>query len=188
MAITVTLYQTKAIPIKADKTLGTAVATYSNVKFLEPYDDTDPVIRIRGKINFDDANYLSVTGNGDTKYYYITGVEVKSPAICHISCHKDVLKTHLAWIQQLQCYIKRSTSNGDAYLPDTRPVRVYNNVEKLSFRDENDNVEGFVVPGETKEHQRLNGYYIYSTLQTGYGDPNNPNTPWPPNYVPIQND
>lgn len=168
MAITVTLYQTNSIATKVDKTLGTAVATYSNVKFLEPYDEYSPTIRVRGKVNFDDANYLSVTGNGDTKYYFIENVITKSPGICHIVCRKDVLMTHKLWLKQLQCYLSRSTSNGNEYLPDNRPRLVYSNVEKLTFKDINNNVVGFVVPQETKEQQQENGFYVMSVLTNGF--------------------
>lgn len=168
MAITVTLYKTNSIANKVDKTLGATVATYTDAKFLEPYDEYSPVIRIRGKVSFDDCNYLSITGNGGAKFYFIEGVTVKSPAICHITCRLDVLMTYKAYIKQLQCYLLRSTSDGDLYLPDDRPRLVYNNVEKLTFKDINDNVIGFVSPQETTEQQRDNGFYVLSVLTNGY--------------------
>lgn len=185
MAVTVTLYKTTSLPNVVDKVLGTAVSTYSNAKFLEPYDEYMPVIRIRGKISFDDCNYLSISGNGDTKYYFIEGVEVKSPAICHVKCRLDVLKTYSTFIKSLTCYLERTADPtfGSPYLVDKRPLYPMNEVEKKTFRDANDNVEGFVIPGETKDHQKGNGYYVLTVIQTGYDV-----TPssWPSGYHPVQ--
>lgn len=169
MAITVTLYKTNSMANKVTKTLGTAVATYSNAKFLEPYDEYAPVIRIRGKVSFDDCNYVRITGNGDDKYYFIEGVTVKSPAICHLQCRMDVLMTFKLYIMQLQCYLKRSSSDGNNFLPDSRQTLVYSNVTKLTFKDPNDNVEGFVVPGESIASQKNKGFYVLTTLQDQYG-------------------
>lgn len=185
MAVDVKLYKTTSLPNVVNKTLGTAVATYSGAKFLEPYDEYMPIIRIRGKVSFDDCNYLSVSGNGDTKYYFIEGVEVKSPAISHVKCRLDVLKTYATFIGSLTCYIERTADStyGSPYLVDKRPLFPMNNVEKMTFRDENDNVQGFVVPGETMDHQRNNGYYILSTLQSGY---DTTPEPWPSGYSPVQ--
>ena len=168
MAITVKLHKTSSPPNAVNKTR-TNVASYNNVKFLEPYDEYMPVIRIRGKISFDDCNYLSITGNGDTKYYFIEDVIVKSPAICHIKCRLDVLTTYSDFIGGLKCYLSRSSSNGDLYLPDKRPTLVYNNVEKLSFKDSGGNIEGFVVPGETIEQQKNAGMYVLTVMQNQYG-------------------
>lgn len=183
MAVVVKLYKTTSLPNVVNKVLGTAVATYSGAKFLEPCDEYMPVIRIRGKINFDDCNYLELSGDTGTKYYFIEGVEMKSPAICHIRCRLDVLKTYSTFIGNLTCYLSRSESDGELYLPDKRPMLVYNNVEKKTFRDINDNIEGFVVPGETMDHQKYNGYYILTTLQSGYDL--NPE-PWPSSFHPVQ--
>lgn len=171
MAVDVKLYKTTSLPNVVNKTLGTAVATYSGAKFLEPYDEYMPIIRIRGKISFDDCNYLEVYGNGDTKYYFIEDVIVKSPAICHIKCRLDVLKTYKTFIGNLTCYLSRSASDGELYLPDKRPTLVFNNVEKLSFRDINDNIEGFVIPGETETQQKDAGLYVLTIMQDQYGDP-----------------
>ena len=171
MAVDVKLYKTTSLPNVVNKTLGTAVATYSGAKFLEPCDEYMPVIRIRGKINFDDCNYLELSGDTGTKYYFIEGVEMKSPAICHIRCRLDVLKTYSTFIGNLTCYLSRSASDGELYLPDKRPTLVYNNVEKLSFRDLNDNIEGFVIPGETELQQKNAGLYVLTIMQDQYGNP-----------------
>lgn len=170
MAITIKLYKTSSPPNAVNKSIFGTAGTYNNAKFLEPYDEYMPVIRIRGKISFDDCNYLLVTGNGDPKYYFIEDVIVKSPAICHIKCRLDVLMTYYDFIKGLKCYLSRSASDGNLYLPDKRPTLVYNNVEKLSFRDMDGNIEGFVIPGETKEQQKEAGMYILTIMQNGYGN------------------
>lgn len=180
MAVDVKLYKTTSLPNVVNKTLGTAVATYSNVKFLEPYDEYMPVIRIRGKVSFDDCNYLSVTGNGDPKYYFIEGVEVKSPAISHVKCRLDVLKTYSAFISSLTCYLARTADKtfGDPYLRDNRPIYPMSNIEKLNFEDSYDHhQQGFVIPGETWDQQQGNGFYVLITCQSAQGDPETPPNP-----------
>lgn len=149
------------------------VATTTSVKFLEPYDEYSPVIRYRGKRNFDDVNYLAIEDSdnteGFTRYYYVESVEYQSPNIAHIVCRLDVLMTYKYFIESMKCYLLRSGNRGDLYLPDDRPRRVYNNIVKMTFRDANDNVEGFVVPHESKADQRNNGFYVLSVLTAGYG-------------------
>lgn len=170
MAITIKLFKTSSPPNAVNKSIFGTAGTYNNVKFLEPYDEYMPVIRVRGKITYDDCNYLLLTGIGDPKYYFIEDVVVKSPAICHIKCRLDVLMTYSNFIGGLKCYLSRSASNGNLYLPDKRPTLVYNDVQKLSFRDEFGRVEGFVIPGESKSEQENAGMYVLTVLQNGYGD------------------
>ena len=178
------LYHNNSLSNVVNKSI-TLVSTSSSAKFLEPYDEYAPVIRYRGKTNFDDVNYISVEQSGSggfTRYYFLENVTYKSPNIALLTCRLDVLKTYSSFISGLECYLSRSGNKGDLYLPDTRPTLVYNNVEKLSFRDSQNKIEGFVVPGETAEEQKNNGYFVYTTLQTGYL---NSNTPWPAGYTPI---
>ena len=178
------LYHNNSLSNVVNKSI-TLVSSSSSAKFLEPYDEYAPVIRYRGKTNFDDVNYIGIEQSGSggfTRYYFLENVTYKSPNIALLTCRLDVLKTYSSFIEGLECYLSRSENQGDLYLPDTRPVKVYNNVEKLSFRDSNDKIEGFVIPGETRGEQRNNGYFIVSVLQTGYADSA---TPWPPDYHPI---
>lgn len=178
------LYRNNSLSNVVNKNL-TLVTTSSNAKFLEPYDEYSPVIRYRGKTNFDDVNYIGIEQSGSggfVRYYFIENVTYKSPAIAIITCRLDVLKTYSTFIGSLKCYITRTSDStlNKQYLMDNRPTFPNSNVEKLTFRDINDNVEGFVVPGESKDHQRNNGMYILTTLQAGYDDA----TPWPENYTP----
>ena len=179
------LYRNNSLSNVVNKNL-TLVTTSSNAKFLEPYDEYAPVIRYRGKTNFDDVNYIGIEQSGTggfTRYYFIENVTYKSPAIALITCRLDVLKTYSTFIGTLKCYINRTKdpNYNNSYLPDNRPTLVYNNVTKLSFRDSNDNIEGFVVPGEGEADQKNKGIYILTTLQTGY---DKDVTPWPGGYTP----
>lgn len=177
------LYHNNSLSNAVNKAI-TLVSTSSSAKFLEPYDEYAPVIRYRGKTNFDDVNYISVEQSGSggfTRYYFLENVTYKSPNIALLTCRLDVLKTYSDFIEGLECYLVRSGNKGDAYLPDKRPLKVYNNVEKLSFRDSQDNIEGFVVPNESRDHQKNSGIYVLSTLQVGYSEP----TPWPEGYTPV---
>ena len=167
------LYTYSGMSNVVDKTL-TLVSTSSSAKFLEPYDEYAPVIRYRGKTNFDDVNYIGIEESGTggfTRYYFIDDVTYKTPNIALIRCHLDVLKTYSSYISGLTCYIERTadpTFITEAAM-DTRPLSTLKNIEKKTFRDVNDNVEGFVVPGETKDHQKDNGMYVLSVLTAGYG-------------------
>ena len=164
------LYHNNSLSNVVNKSI-TVVADNDNAKFLEPYDEYAPVIRYRGKRNFDDVNYLciddSATGGFD-RYYYVEDIVYTSPNIAVIKCRLDVLMTYKFFIESMKCYLLRSENHGDLYMSDNRPTRVYSNVEKMTFRDANDNVEGFVVPNETPEHQAANGTYLLYTLQKGY--------------------
>lgn len=166
------LYKNNSLSNVVNKSL-TLVTTSSNAKFLEPYDEYAPVIRYRGKTNFDDVNYIGIEQSGSggfTRYYFIENVTYKSPAIAIITCRLDVLKTYSTFIGSLTCYISRTADStfGSPYLIDNRPTYPMNNIERKMFRDANGNVEGFVVPGEDTPHQQSNGAYIFVTLQAGY--------------------
>ena len=165
------LYHNNSLSNVVNKSI-TLVSSSSSAKFLEPYDEYAPVIRYRGKTNFDDVNYIGIEQSGSggfTRYYFLENVTYKSPNIALLTCRLDVLKTYSSFIEGLECYLSRSENQGDLYLPDARPCRVYNNISKLSFRDSNDNVEGFVVPGETRDEQSANGFYVISVLQDNWG-------------------
>lgn len=166
------LYHNNSLSNVVNKSI-TLVSTSSSAKFLEPYDEYAPVIRYRGKTNFDDVNYISVEQSGSggfTRYYFLENVTYKSPNIALLTCRLDVLKTYSSFIEGLTCYLSRASgSKGNAYLADSKRSLVYNTTEKMTFRDANDNVVGFVVPHETKDHQKANGMYVLVTLQNEYG-------------------
>lgn len=184
----IVLMRNNSLTNVVDKNL-TTVTTHSNAKFLDPYDEYAPVIRVKGKTNWDDVNYIKIDSSGTgndtfTRYYFIEGVTIKSPQIAIVQCRLDVLKTYSTFIKSLTCYLNRTADPdfGSPYLMDNRPVYPMCEVEKMTFRDEDDNIQGFVIPGETTEHQKSNGYYVMTTLQTGYRDP----TVWPIGYTPVQ--
>ena len=165
------LYHNNSLSNVVDKSL-MLVSTSSSAKFLEPYDEYAPVIRYRGKTNFDDVNYIGIEQSGTggfTRYYFLENVTYKSPNIALLTCRLDVLKTYSSFIEGLECYLSRASgAQGNAYLMDSKRNLVYNNTEKKTFRDSNDQIVGFVVPGETKGHQRDNGMYVLVTLQDEY--------------------
>ena len=174
------LYHNNSLSNVVDKSL-TLVSTSSSAKFLEPYDEYSPVIRYRGKTNFDDVNYVGIEQSGSggfTRYYFLEGVTYKSPNIATLNCRLDVLMTYKTFIQGLSCYLERCAdpSFGSKFLVDNRPVFPMRQTERLLFRDDNNKVEGFIRPGESEESQRARGFYVLLTLQAepgfhGYGDP-----------------
>lgn len=173
------LYHNNSLSNVVNKSI-TLVSTSSSAKFLEPYDEYAPVIRYRGKTNFDDVNYIVIEDsdltNGFTRYYFIDGVTYKSPNIAIINCHLDVLMTYSTFIHGLKCYVTRCANMlGDPYMQADRPQRVYNNIERKLFKDANNNTVGFVVPGETKAEQAARGVYIINVLHDGYKDEVQPN-------------
>lgn len=164
------LYHNNSLSNVVDKSL-TLVSTSSSAKFLEPYDEYAPVIRYRGKTNFDDVNYISVEQSGSggfTRYYFLENVTYKSPNIAILNCRLDVLKTYSTFIRSLKCYVTRCDALGDPYMQADRPQRVYNTIERKTFRDANNNVVGFVVPGESKLDQATHGVYVINVLHDGY--------------------
>ena len=166
------LYHNNSLSNVVNKSI-TLVSTSSSAKFLEPYDEYAPVIRYRGKTNFDDVNYISVEQSGSggfTRYYFLENVTYKSPNIALLTCRLDVLKTYQTFIESLTGYIERTEDStfGSPYLMDNRPIYPMSNIEKKTFRDGNDNIEGFVIPGETEAHQKTAGTYVLVTLQKGY--------------------
>lgn len=166
------LYKNNSLSNVVNKNL-TLVSTSSNAKFLEPYDEYAPVIRYRGKTNFDGINYIGIEQSGSggfTRYYFIEDVTYKSPAIALITCRLDVLKTYSTFIEGLTCYIERSADPnvGSPYLMDNRPTFPMSNIERKLFKDSNNNTEGFVIPGEQENSQKARGTYVLVTLQKGY--------------------
>lgn len=169
------LYHNASQSNVVNKTI-TLVATLSNAKFLDPYDEYAPVIKLKGYTNFDNTNYVVITDTSQgsdnfTRAYFIESVDIKSPSIAILHLRMDVLMTFKDYILQMRCYLARSESNGDLYLPDNRPRRVYNNVSKLTFRDVQGNIEGFIRPGEDDTDQMNNGWYLITTIQDQYGSP-----------------
>lgn len=151
----------------------TTVTTHNNAKFLDPYDEYAPVIRVKGKTNWDDVNYCKIESNGTgndifTRYYFVEGVTIKSPQISILRCRLDVLQTYRTFIGTLQCYLTRSESHGDEYLMDNKPRRIYNNVIKQTFKDIQGNVVGFVPPGQDTTTQKMLGTYVITTIQDDY--------------------
>src|SRR5574344_962747 len=150
------LYYTPSLSNVVNKSL-TLRTSNASAKFLDPYDEYMPIVRLRGRCNFDDVNYVCIkeTGaNAFERYYFLEDVTIKSPQIAIMRLRLDVLMTYKTFIKSLHCYLKRSDSNGNGYLPDSRPQLIYNNVEKLSFYDADNKIEGFVVPGETMQMQK----------------------------------
>ena len=166
------LYHNNSLSNVVNKSI-TLVSTSSSAKFLEPYDEYAPVIRYRGKTNFEDVNYIVIEysnlTNGFTRYYFIDGVTYKSPNIAIINCHLDVLMTYSTFIHGLKCYVTRCAKMlGDPYMQADRPQRVYNNVERITFKNALGNPIGFVAPGESKAQQASNGIYVITVLHDGY--------------------
>ena len=165
------LYYNSSLSNVVDKNI-TLVSTSSSAKFLEPYDEYAPVIRYRGKTNFDDVNYIGIEESGTggfTRYYFLEGVTYKSPNIAILNCRLDVLKTYSTFIKSLTCYLSRGSGvNGNKYLADSRRNLIYNTTEKKTFRDSNNDIVGFVVPNESKAHQKSNGMYVLVTVQDEY--------------------
>lgn len=169
------LYHTGDQTNVVNKTI-TLVATLSNAKFLDPYDEYAPVIKIKGYTNFDNTNYVVITDTAHgsdnfSRAYFIEDIQIKSPSIAIMRLRMDVLMTFKDYIKQMRAYLSRSESNGDLYLPDSRPRRVYNNVAKLTFKDAMGNIEGFITPDEDDTDQMNNGWYLITTLQDQYGVP-----------------
>lgn len=166
------LYHNNSLSNVVNKSI-TLVSTSSSAKFLEPYDEYAPVIRYRGKTNFDDVNYIGIEQSGKggfTRYYYLENVTYKSPNIALLTCRLDVLKTYSSFIGGLTCYLKRSDNKGNKYHLDNRQTGIENMIVKKTFRNSNDEVEGFVVPGEDRPHQAQHGLYVFTVMQT-YPEP-----------------
>lgn len=166
------LYRNNSLTNVVNKNL-TAVTTHSNIKFLDPYNEYMPVVRVKGKSNWDDVNYFAITSSGTgndsfMRYYFLEDVTIKSPQIAIIRGRLDVLKTYQTFIGSLQCYLTRSESHGDEYLMDNKPRRIYNDVIKQTFKDIQGNVVGFVSPGQDTNTQKLLGTYVITTIQDGY--------------------
>ena len=162
------LYHNNSLSNVVNKSI-TLVSTSSSAKFLEPYDEYAPVIRYRGKTNFDDVNYIGIEQSGTggfTRYYFLEGVNYRSPNIALLTCRLDVLKTYSAFIGSLTCYLKRSGNKGSQYFLDNRQTSLESMIVKKTFKDANDNVEGFVVPDELKVHQAAHGMYVLTVMQT----------------------
>ena len=168
------LYHNNSLSNVVNKSI-TLVSTSSYAKFLEPYDEYAPVIRYRGKTNFDDVNYISVEQSGSggfTRYYFLENVTYKSPNIAILKCRLDVLKTYQTFIEGLTCYIERTddaTFKNPYMVDDNHPLYPMKNVERITFRDANDNIEGFVIPGESQADQKANGFYLMSVMTAGFG-------------------
>ena len=174
----IVLLRNNSLPNVVNKSL-TLVTSHSNAKFLDPYDEYMPVIRVKGKTNWDDVNYIKVesTGTGNdqfARYYFIEGVTIKSPQIAVVQCRLDVLQTYSTFIGLLQCYVTRTGmndvlgTNTDKYLVDSRPEEVFRTIEKKTFRDANDKVVGFLDPTESQVLQEEKGLYVISVIHDCY--------------------
>ena len=166
------LYRNNSLTNVVNKNI-TLITNHSNIKFIDPYNEYMPVVRVKGKTNWDDVNYFAISSSGTnndsfTRYYFLEDVTIKSPQIAILRGRLDVLKTYQTFIGSLKCYLLRSDSHGDDYLMDTKPSKVYSDISKLTFKNSMGDTVGFVPPGQSTEAQKSYGVFVMTTLQDDY--------------------
>ena len=194
MALIFKLYQTPSFDNIIDKHL-VLKETLNNARFLEPYDERNPSIKIKlPHDNLDYANYLEVYDDSELtdpdeafrRYYFIREIVYKGGnRIAILSCELDLLMTYKDWIYSLKANIVRTDLlnwNSDGSVPNQeyafRNNITMGNMElqpstgkwKIAFptTSYDSNTAGFVKPSETNAHQKANGIYVLTTVQTGY--------------------
>ena len=174
----IVLYHTGSIPNKVTKSL-TQVANLTNAKFLEPYNEKNPTIKIKGYSNFDGVNYLGVIESNEfTRYYFIDGVVYKSPNIAIVSCSFDLLMTYKDYIKSLKALVTRTETSLSTFdvtgqqgvswteYQDNIPLLPKTLNVQIGFKDGlTPNFQaGFIYGGEDKQVQKNHGVYILTAM------------------------
>lgn len=194
MALVFKLYQTPSFDNIIDKHL-VLKETFTNARFLEPYDERYPSVKIKlPHDNLDYANYLEVYDDSQitapdeafSRYYFIRNTVYKGGnRIAILSCELDLLMTYKDWIYSLRANVIRTDLlnwNSDGSIP-AQEFLFRNNITMGNMELQpstgkftlhfpttsyDNNIAGFVSTSESLDHQKSNGIYVLTTIQTGY--------------------
>lgn len=137
MALTVTLYNVTDNPKKVNKTLGSAVHTFSsNVQPTDPCDILNPSFILNyGSTGATDisANYC-VVGSPFNRNYFIKGSKILTGGRMQIDCTVDVLTTYADGINAANATIIRSAKIGHPTLVADSKLPVWTN-ERTTYID-----------------------------------------------------
>lgn len=111
----VKLYINSSDPRASQKNL-TLKATLNNVQLTEQTSMENPSFLLDYNVTYLSCNYVYCAEFG--RYYFITGREIRNGNQIILNCHVDVRVSFRSQIMQSDIIADRSSSNGDAYVPD----------------------------------------------------------------------
>jgi hypothetical protein len=133
--MTLTFYNVSDDPRTVKKTLGTAVATISNVFAKEPLDFMSPTFILSGvnsNSGFNNRNYLFCQELN--RYYFIKDYINVPGDLTEVICTEDVLMTYADKIMNSDCVVFNQSrfDKGNSLIPDSRlPMQA--NTESRTF-------------------------------------------------------
>lgn len=115
-------YKCNDDPLVINKTLGSVVATLSDVTIKDSTNIINPVFILRYNSNIFSANYLH--SDDFSRYYFIENIVVEQQRI-FVYCKVDVLYTYRTDILKTTCYVERQSKYSEdddtvanRFLPD----------------------------------------------------------------------
>lgn len=109
------LYINSSDPRASQKSLSLK-DTLNNVQLTEQTSVENPSFLLNYNVNYLSCNYVYCADFG--RYYFITGREIRNGNQIILNCHVDVRVSFRSQIMQSDIIADRSSSNGDAYVPD----------------------------------------------------------------------
>ena len=114
--MTITLYNESNDKRVVTKTLGTAVASFSDAVARDSFDVRRGEITLQTDTDITMCNYCYI--DELSRYYYITDVIILRKGVYVLSLRCDVLMTFSAGIRSLNGTVDRQQSKYNGYIPD----------------------------------------------------------------------
>ena len=125
-------YQVSDAPNVVNKTIGNAVYTVSDARFITDCDILSPTLIMTYSSTISTANYVYIPEFG--RYYFITGMTVMSGKRVAVSCSVDVLYTYKSSIVSCRGTVLRAENPTNAMMHDNKyPLIADTNVYSWLF-------------------------------------------------------